>query len=292
MAGLGTELGLDSIQTAQGVIEIVNAHMERALRLVTIERGYDPEEFILFSFGGAGGLHAATLARRLSIPMVIIPPLASTLSAFGMLVADVVRNYSQTVMYTGSVSEDKIFAAYQPLVERGQWDLQSEGFSSGNIRLETSLDIRYLGQSYELEIPFSKGFLGNFHRVHHQLFGYSHPEGEIEIVNIRLRAVGINSPPELPSLPDGNIDPTPAFLDKRPIILDGKKISAPLFRGEQLQPGNQVPGPAIVVRSDTTVLLPQYSSARVDRFQNLVVAIDPSSRTGNKRQLVTNSHDH
>lgn len=271
MAKLGAELGLDAVHAAQGVIEVVNAHMERALRLVTVERGHDPEEFVLLSFGGAGGLHAATLARRLSVPKIIVPPLASTLSAYGMLVADVVKDYSLTVMLPGNVPKDRIQGTFQPLMGQGRDDLLFEGFSERRMRLEPSLDIRYRGQSYELKIPFGDKFLDDFHLAHERHYGFAHAASDVEIVNIRLRATGLNSPPEIPIFKVGDSDPSSAFLEHRMVVVNNQKVETPLFQGELLTPGDQLSGPAIIVRKDTTVYLPRDTAALVDRFQNMVI---------------------
>jgi N-methylhydantoinase A len=272
MAKLGAGLHLDAVQTAQGVIDVINAHMERALRLVTIERGHDPEEFILVSFGGAGGLHAATLARRLSIPKVVVPPLASTLSAYGMLVADVVKDYSLTVMFPGNVAKDTIFESFQPLVGQGREDLLFEGYDKKSIRLEQSLDIRYRGQSYELNIPFVDDYLEEFHLSHERSYGYAHRAAEVEIVNIRIRSTGINSPPEIPTSEKGDGDPSAAFLEHRLVVVSNQQVEIPLFSGELLKTGDQIPGPAIIVRKDTTVYLPRDTAVLVDQFLNLTIS--------------------
>jgi N-methylhydantoinase A len=273
MEKLGVELGLDAIQAAQGVIDVVNAHMERALRLVTVERGYDPESFTLLSFGGAGGLHAATLAGRLSIPKVIVPPLAATLSAFGMLVADVVKDYSRTIMKPGAVTHDFLLESFQPLVDKGLEDLKSEGFGPGSIRIERNLDLRYAGQSFELSIPFSDDFLADFHTAHKNMYGYSLPTENVEIVNIRLRVVGKIKTPEMASFEEGEHDPGAAYLTTKLVSLNNQRIELPLYQGELLNPGNLVAGPAIIVRKDTTIFLPGYSTASVDRFENMVISV-------------------
>jgi N-methylhydantoinase A len=272
MEKLGAVLGMDAIECAQGVIEVINAHMERALRLVTIERGNDPEEFVLLSFGGAGGLHAVQLARRLSIPKVIVPPVASTLSAYGMLVAEVIKDYSLTVMFTGGDDKEKIDGTFQPLFDQGRDDLLSEDIPDNRIRFEPSLDMRYRGQSYELNIPFRGNFLGEFHRAHEIDYGHAHPGAEVEIVNIRLRAVGITTPPEIPSFREGNGDSTKAILGYRPVVVDHHRVETPIYQGELLSPGDQIEGPAVVARKDTTIYLPMASSTVVDRFLNQVIS--------------------
>jgi N-methylhydantoinase A len=270
---LGKQLALNETQAAAGVIEVVNAHMERALRVISVERGRDPRDCILLSFGGAGGLHAADLARRLEIPRVLIPPLASTLSAFGMLAADVVRDYTQTVMLRGDVVISTIMAAMSPLVERGLQDILAEGIFAQDIHIDRSLDMRYRGQSYELIVPFRDSFIIDFHEAHQQAYGYARPEAEIEIVNVRVRAVGKVIPPPIPIHPIGDADPSPALLESRPVVLKNGLQQVPLYRGESLNPGNVIHGPAIVIRADTTILIGPTDQASVDVYQNLLTNI-------------------
>jgi N-methylhydantoinase A len=152
---LGSELKLTSEQAAQGVIAVSNAHMERALRLISVERGHDPRRFTLLSFGGAGGLHAADLARGLGIPSVPVPPLAPTLSAFGMLAADVIKDYTLTVMLPGTTQVSDLSDRLDVLANRGHRETLTEGVQPDRIPIEHFLDMRYRGQSYELIIPFS-----------------------------------------------------------------------------------------------------------------------------------------
>jgi N-methylhydantoinase A len=221
---LGKQLNLSPYQTALGIIEIANAHMERALRVISVERGYDPRDFTLLSFGGAGGLHAVALARRLGIPRVLIPPFASTLSAFGMLVADVVKDYTLTVMLPGAIHPDEITSRLKPLSDRGRRQIQKEGFSIRDIQIEEFLDMRYQGQSYELTIPIVNDSLSGadyserFHQEHQRTYGYQRPDADLEIVNFRVRATGIVSPPRIPTQPLENADPSAAQFDSRSVI--------------------------------------------------------------------------
>jgi N-methylhydantoinase A len=126
---LGEKISLSSIETALGIIAVVNTHMERLLRLISVERGNDPRDFTMLSFGGAGGLHAVDLARKLAIPQVLVPPYASTLSALGMLAADLVKDYSKTVMLPGDTPIDDLDSLFEPLVARARQDLMAEGIS-------------------------------------------------------------------------------------------------------------------------------------------------------------------
>lgn len=270
---LGGKIGLNAIETAHGVIDVVNAHMERALRLVSIEQGYDPRDFFLLSFGGAGGLHACELAEQLSIPQVIVPPLASTLSAYGMLVADVIKDYSQTIMASGDAPKEQILAALRPLVEQGMLDIQNEGFSPDQIRIERALDMRYRGQSYELTIPYGEHYLEEFHHYHERAYGHSRRKSAVEIVNVRLRAVGLIEPPSLPEFPFGDRNPAPAYLEDRQVFTSENKRNVPMYQWELLSPGNRLSGPAIIVRKDTTIYLSENKTAIVDRFRNLIISI-------------------
>ncbi|MBN2147373.1 MAG: hydantoinase/oxoprolinase family protein, partial [Anaerolineales bacterium] len=277
---LGEQLQLSPQQAALGVVEVVNAHMERALRLISVERGRDPGEFALFSFGGAGGLHAADLARRLGIPRLLISPFASTLSAFGMLAADVVKDYSLTVMLPGESTGKQIAAALLPLEQQGLADLQAEGFSAAEICLQAFLEMRYRGQSYELSIPYAGGDdgdaaqpLSDFHRAHQATYGYHHPDAAVEIVNLRLRAIGRVTPPSLPRIAARGGDPAHALLAERPVVFPDGAWHIPFYRGEALYPGDRIPGPAIILRSDTTILLGAHDRALVDVYANLAVAI-------------------
>jgi len=270
---LGADIGLDAVQTALGIISVVNAHMERALRLISVERGYDPREFTLFSFGGAGGLHAADLARNLNIPTVLISPYASVLSAFGMLVSNVVRDYVQTVMLSGATPVDQINKYLNPLASKGLTDILSEGVVEVDIVIQKMVDARYVGQSYELTVPFTENWVKDFHAFHSVTYGYQRPEMEVELVNVRVRAVGKISPPQPIPLPKTSTDPKAAQIASRQIIYPNEPNMVPFYQHDLLQPGNQISGPAITIRPDTTIMIGDQDTLDVDEYQNLIVHI-------------------
>jgi N-methylhydantoinase A len=270
---LGKQLGLDPEQAALGVVAVANAHMERALRVISVERGHDPRDFNLLSFGGAGGLHASELARGLGIPRLLVPPLASTLSAFGMLAAEVVKDYTRTVMLPGDTPLDQLEALLEPLAERGRRDLLEEGVPQADIRLEPALDLRYRGQSYELVVPFHQTVFADFHRLHAHHYGYAKENAPIEVVNLRLQAIGRGHPPPLPHQPPAGPDPGQALLEKRTVVFASGPLETPLFKAEALLPCNRLTGPALVVRADTTLLLGPGEQAEVDAFSNLLVEV-------------------
>jgi N-methylhydantoinase A len=274
IAPLAAQLGLSVTETTLGIVEIANAHMARALRVISVERGYDPRAFTLLSFGGAGGLHATALARRLKIPRVLIPPWAATLSAFGMLVADVVKDYTQTVMLPGDSDFADLLSRLDVLLRRARAEIRTEGFPETRIRLEPALDMRYRGQSYELSIPFSEGFTTAFHAEHQRVYGYHRPDAALEIVNLRVRGIGVVEPPQIAAHPPGSSDPSEARLETRPVVLkSGQKREIPFYRGESLRAGNVIPGPAVIVRDDTTILLGEGDTAEVDPYLNLQIDV-------------------
>jgi N-methylhydantoinase A len=272
--GLSARSDLNPAQTtALGVVQVANAHMERALRVISVQRGHDPREFTLVSFGGAGGLHAVELARTLRIPRVLIPPNAATLSAFGMLTADVIRDYVRTIMAGGDTPYAEIEAAMIPLVEQGLADLADEGVPATETMVEQLLDMRYQGQSYELPVPFTPDFLDGFHAAHAQAYGYSEPAVPVELVNLRLRAVGRLPRPALTPADIGPVDPTTALFDRRPVVLARGVEEIPFFNGPDLRPGHRLTGPAIIIHPDTTVFLGPADELRMDGYHNLVIKV-------------------
>jgi N-methylhydantoinase A len=271
---LSEEAHLSSAEVALGIIDIVNAHMERAMRVISIERGFDPREFTLISFGGAGGLHANDLARRSGIPTVLIPSHAATFSALGMLMADVVKDYTKTVMLPGTTPISDLVDYLQPLVTRGKNDLKHEGIQDEGISIYQFLDIRYQGQSYELSVPFTHQVIETFHQYHKRAYGYFNSNKAIDIVNIRIRAIGVVEKPSFPVQPTGSSDPTSAFIENHPVMLFNGETQVPFYVWEGLSPGNKILGPAIVLRPDTTIFILEGDAARMDEYLNLIIELD------------------
>src|SRR5581483_11850399 len=172
-----------------GVIQVVNSTMEKAIRVVSVERGYDPRDFTLLAFGGAGGLHACELAQALGIPRVIVPVLPGALSAFGILVSDVVKDYSRTILLpvSGKLPSRTLATEFGQMQREAQGQFRHENWQ-GRVRVEPSIDVRYRGQGYELNVPFAARLLTSFHDEHKRRYGYNHPDREVELVTLRLRA--------------------------------------------------------------------------------------------------------
>lgn len=260
-------------QAALGVIRVANANMERALRLVSIERGYDPRRFTLVSFGGAGGLHAAALAFALRLPRVLIPAFPGAFSALGVLLADVVKDYSRTVMLTvapGHPLPGELAAAFAELEAQAGRDLHAEGFAKAECQLVRALALRYRGQSFELEIAAQGDVLTAFHQAHHSRYGHADPQRAVEIVSLRLRAVGVVEKPALAVAKRfKKYHPKPARTAQ--VVLTNKPESLPVYEREALRPGAQLAVPSIVVEYGSTTLISPNWQAEVDRWGNLVL---------------------
>ncbi|MGO9125156.1 MAG: hydantoinase/oxoprolinase family protein [Terriglobales bacterium] len=269
-----TDLGLSVERFAAGVVRVVNATMEKAVRVVSIERGYDPREFALVAFGGAGGLHACELAEALSIPRVIVPALPGALSAFGILVSDVVRDYSRTVLWRAldklpGRQLDKEFLA---LRRKAEADFRREGWK-GKIDFALSVDMRYRGQGYELNVPYTRGMIEGFRREHERRYGYGYPEREVELVTLRLRAKIKSRNRATASVETPNSGPPTSFFYKAAVIFDDKRVTASVYAREGLQPGKKFRGPAVVTEYSATTAVPPGKRFWIDRAGNVVIEI-------------------
>ncbi len=211
---LSRELKTDPYTLAEGILEIANTKMEGAIRVISVQRGYNPEEFALFSFGGAGGMHAVFLAKKLGIPKVFVPRNPGLLSAVGMLLADHIRDYSLTVMLPLERETQKelylhLRELFKTLENRALEDMAKEGYTrlGQDLFFEHTLDVRYRGQSYEVNIPLSETPAEDFEEKYRHLYGYTLENRPMEVVNIRLKAVGVGEKPPFEELPktDGKL---------------------------------------------------------------------------------------
>ena len=273
MEKLGRKINLSPVQVAHGIIRIVNTQMERALRVISVERGHDPHDFSLFSYGGAGGLHVVDLARNLGVPRVLISKFASTLSAFGMLTTNVIKDYSQTVMLPGTTRRNKIDKYFSLLVNQGIHDIKEQGILDVDIEIQRNLDVRYIGQSYELIIPYTDDFISAFHAVHTLTYGYSHPERPVEIVNIRVRAIGIVCPIQLSHIHYKVVDSKPLKEKYVKVEMNEGAATIPLYNYDFLSSGTNIEGPALILSSDTTILIFPQDIVNVDNNHNLIIDV-------------------
>jgi len=276
----GCKLSLE--QFAAGVLRVVNATMEKAIRVVSVERGYDPREFAMVAFGGAGGLHACELAEALNIPWVIVPALPGALSAFGILVSDVVKDYSRTVLWRAldKLPFERLDQEFAVLRRKAQQDFRSEGWPA-RMQNRFSIDVRFRGQGYELNVPYTRRLVQAFRREHERRYGYSYPGREIELVTLRLRAIVPSSQSRLGRARPGSavagqfdgIEPGNRIPEKRPVWLGGKKVPVAIYARNSLRPGKTFAGPAIVTEYSATTVIPAGKRFWLDQSRNLLVQI-------------------
>jgi N-methylhydantoinase A len=270
---LGQTLQLPLEAAALGVIRVVNAAMERALRKVSVEQGHDPRAFVLVPFGGAGPLHACELAQALGMRRVLLPPSPGVLSALGMLAADQIRETAQALLLrlSDTPSEaSRVAQAIQTLRnqlatagESGQW--------------QASLDMRYHGQSYELAIPVTQPVTqstlqaaqAEFHHQHETRYGYARNEAPVEIVTVRLRAVTSAHPMPMPQEPIQSRDEPVPVLKKQVWFESTQAVETSCYERHDLLPGHSFSGPSLVFQFDCTTVIPPHWKAHVDEWHNL-----------------------
>jgi N-methylhydantoinase A len=263
------------VPAALGIVRVVNTQMLRALRVISVERGYDPADFALVCYGGAGGTHATDLARLLGIRTVLIPRIASTQSAFGLLTSDHIRDYVQTVMLPGTTAIAAIEQYYQPLILQAREDIERDGFALNTLSLERKIDLRYRGQSYELTLPFTEQLVEQFHQEHSARYGYSRPNARVEVVNLRLKAVVELHSPDLKPWRREPVSSADAPIDTEVVLGSELPIKATIshYTDEQLYAGMRLSSPALVSLQDTTILLHAGDECQIDDFGNFVIAV-------------------
>ena len=280
-------LGLDPLAAASGIVEIANAHMIGAMRLVSVQRGYDPRDFVLVAFGGAGPLHANALARELSIPTVLVPPSPGIASALGMLATDIRHEFVATRrLRLDGLAPEALETLFADFLAEGEARLARDGVPLAERRMLRSADLRYHGQSFELPVIVPPGPLAaadvlrlrdEFHAMHERAYGYAAPDDAVELVNVRLAAVGVTPKPRLAPLPEGGPAATPALKGRREIWFaeaGGFRPTLVLDRGKLLR-GNVVDGPAIIEEHDASTLVHPGWTATVDEHANLVLSPSP-----------------
>ncbi|HEY0079154.1 MAG TPA: hydantoinase/oxoprolinase family protein [Pyrinomonadaceae bacterium] len=284
---------VDARGAALGVVRVVNAGMERALRAVSVERGYDPRRFTLVTFGGAGGLHAVELARALRIPRVVVPRSPGALSALGALSSDVVKDQSRTVMLEAGArgSRAALRRTLEELQREGAAALRREGFERVRQRHERFVAARYKGQSFELDLEAGDELFGagkledlaaSFHRAHQARYGYAQEANTVEIVSARVRSIGLVGSLEKEALPrsgalaGGRKRAALASVEQPHAsalvcLTDGRVREVSVYRREELQPCARLQSPTIVTEYSSTTLVPSGAEAMLDAHANLVI---------------------
>jgi len=256
---------------AAGILRVIETQMEKAIRVISVERGYDPRDFVLVAFGGGGPLHACSLAAALRMPRVLVPALPGALSAVGILLADTVRDYSRTVMLPGHAIAG-IAAQFAELEQQGAADFAAEGLAGSPQR---TVDLRYARQGYELNLPFEPDdparSIAAFHEQHRQRYGFADPARPVEIVNLRLRITASGEPyaPEKRALIPG--DGSAALYAERRVWFHGGFRLTRFYRREALVPGDAIEAPAMITEYTSATLVPPGCTARVDPLGNLVI---------------------
>ena len=279
---LAERLGLGAEQVAQGMLDLATVNMARTIRVISVERGYDPRDYALVAFGGAGPLHAGRLARELEIPRILVPSIPGILCAYGLLVADLRTDFSRTqVIPVTDESLEIINSSYSVLEQEASAWFDREQLTGNERHTRRIADMRYVGQNYELPVPVPDGEVtvatlaelrSAFHQAHEQAYGYAAEDEPVQLVTFRLEAFGVVSPPELDTLAAGE-NLTDALAGYRHVWMPeaGGWGDVPLYDRTKLGAGMVLQGPAIVEQMDsTTVILPDQR-ATVDRYGNLII---------------------
>jgi N-methylhydantoinase A len=267
-------------EAAHGIVEIADHTMAQELRLISIDRGLDPRDFSLMAFGGAGPLHATSLARALGVRHVIVPIFPGAFSAFGALIADSRFDYLRTAVIRGVGDVEAIRGLFAGLEERARADLARQGHGDVEPDFERRLDVRYEGQAWELEADVRgdvsadslAAAVAQFHSDHAARFGWNLVEAPIECVNFKLTAIIRRDRPSLPELDEG---PLPRPMNAREVRFErgAEAVETPVYWRSDLHAGNRLRGPAIIAEAISTALLPPGDALRVDRLGNLLIDI-------------------
>ena len=276
-------LGMSLEHATEGIIRVVNANMVKGIRVVSVEKGHDPREFCLVAFGGAGPVHAAELASELNIPRVLVPVAPGVTSALGLLMSDLRHDYVSTLLrpLDGLTAKD-LAASYSELEKEARAQMNKEGVSGDQFSLLRMADLRYVGQGYELEVPVSpvgeevkvEDLTQRFHHLHQGQYGYAHQDASVELVNLRLSAIGRLPRPQLAAEPlDGTVDPDCALKAQRQVYLAGAYHETPVYDRAHLCPGDVIRGPAVIEQVDSTIIVWPNQDSCVDAYRNLIVNV-------------------
>ena len=279
---IANPLGLSVTDAAYGIYRVANSIMSNAVTVVTVQRGLDPREFAMIVAGGAGPIHAVPIARELGIHTLLVPRESSVFCAAGMLLSDLKHTYIRTCAMVGSLVDFEVInGAIRAMREMALATFREEQVRDTDVTLDFSADLRYAGQFNEVEVPgFDTGvadtsawekLASRFHRLHDDRFGYSMPHAEVELINLRLSATGATKKPETQKHELGSPAADHARKGERPAWFDNRMTTVPVYDGLALQPGNQLPGPAIIEQPTTTIVLPGDTQLGCDEWGNYLL---------------------
>jgi len=281
---IATPLGLPIIDAAYGIYRVANSIMSSAVTVVTVQRGLDPREFAMIVAGGAGPIHAVPIARELGIRTLLVPRESSVFCAAGMLLSDLKHTYVRTCAMVGSLLDyGLIEKSLKDMREMALSTFKEESVDEADVILNFSADLRYVGQFNEVEVAGFKEavindsvwqkLLDDFHRTHDDRFGYSLPEGEVELINVRLTASGLTEKPVNKKHESGTVNAAHAIKSEREAWFENSMQVVSVYDGLALQAGNQIKGPAIVEQPTTTIVVPLGTLLSCDDWGNYVLDI-------------------
>ncbi len=281
---IGEALGLDLYEAAEGILDIVNENMAGALRLVSVQRGYDPRDFALVAFGGAGPMHANAVARIMGSFPVLVPPAPGLLCATGDLVADFRNEFARTfIRTTDQVSGEELRAVLEQLGSEARDWLTREGIASEQQRVAFNVDMRYYRQGYEIPVEIDPALLAGdgtamladrFNQIHEQFYRFKMEDSATEIVNLRAIGYGEVPKPRLPEAAGSEADASDAVIEEHEVYFQGRWLPTKIYDRSRLDPGNRIDGPAIVTEFDSTTVVLAGHTAEVDQFLNLLINPD------------------
>jgi len=280
-------LGIDLYSAIVGIYRVVTNQIAEEIRTITMEQGRDPRDYALVAFGGGGPLHAAGVARELGIGKVIIPKYPGLFSARGIATADFSHDYVRSIVQPlEEIKEKNIASIFYEMITHANLDLEKEGIESNRRDISCSFDMRYIGQTTEVNLPLGKydedwkakfdQAPSQFHKIHEQLYTYSVPNEPIELVNIRVFAIGLLEKPSTRSIE--STSSIASSKNSRLVLLPGEKtqIQVPVFKRENLKIGSKLFGPAIVEESSSSTLLLDEMEIIIDAYENMIINLEPS----------------
>ncbi|MEE8495340.1 MAG: hydantoinase/oxoprolinase family protein [Xanthomonadales bacterium] len=275
-------LKMDLVAAAKGIYDVVNANMAAALSAVSVQRGYDPREFVLIVAGGAGPIHAVPIARELEIPLILVPRESSVFCAVGMLISDLQHDYVRTYARDiDQVDREEVVRLYREMLEAAEHTLAEEGISGDRLDVSFSADLRYVGQFHEVEVPAPPALsmtaadledvVDAFHQRHDTLYGYAMRGTPVELINLRVTARGITVKPDLTRRAVAHEPLEKVMLKRRPVCFDGEFVDTPVYDGLRLHNGDRIIGPAIIAQPTTTIVVPPDFELSCDDFDNYLI---------------------
>jgi N-methylhydantoinase A len=273
-------LEMDPLAAAEGIVKIVNVKMEEAIKAISTSRGYDLRDFMLVSFGGAGPLHAAQMSRNLGMAGVIVPLFPGVQSAMGLLMADVKHDYIRSKMTPlADLRAENINTIFDELADQALEDLEEEGFTREQTRIEYALDMRYAGQGYEITIPANsnlevvdlQSLRNHFDKQHQQLFGHMAPDESVEVVSYRVVGIGLVPEIEIQKFAYSGGTLEDAYREHRDVQFDGEMYNCPVYQREKLDVFLTIHGPVVIDQLDSTTVILPGQTANTDEWKNIII---------------------